>query len=167
VGGKTFTSGSSTTYGDALEFGILPSLFNAAIFINGGGLVRPSGTNPSLQRTDAFLDTAASRWSLEFLGNNTYRLRNGNPGAGGECAYRDGVTNAVRVSACGTTNAFKWSLLGELGGVFQIKNLSSNSCLDNNGVFSGPNSNLVLKACVSGGSASQQIFLDHFSWPSY
>lgn len=171
VGGKTFSSGSSTTSGYALEFGIEPNFnpgyFNTVVFIQGGSLYRPSGTNPFLQRTSNEVNTGPTHWSLEPLGGGTYRLRNGNPGAGGECAYRDGTTSNVRVTTCGATNNFKWKIVGTLGGVLELKNVSSGTCLDNNNVLSGGNSNLVLKACVAGGSASQQIFLDHWDWPVY
>jgi len=165
------TGGSGVTVGETLVFGTNAGLynFNSVVFDQGGLLYRPSGTNPQLQRTSTTGGGLPStRWNFESFGTGTYRLRNGNPDAGGECAYRDGTTSNVRVTTCGSGNEFKWSIFGTTtptASLFGIKNLSNGLCLDNNGISGGANSNLVLKACVSGGSGSQQLYLDRYNWP--
>lgn len=50
--------------------------------------------------------------------------------------------------------------------LLQLRNLSSGTCLDDNGV-TGADSNLVLKACIAGGTASQQLYLGQYSWPVF
>lgn len=140
---------------------------NSVLFWYGGYLYRPSGTNPQLQRSStAAGDTPATRWAFQSFGNGTYRLRNGNPGTGTECAYKESSTNNVRVTTCGTTNQFLWRFIGEPNGIFQAQNVASGTCLDNNNVLSGSNSNLVVKSCVSGWSDTQQLILDAWNWPT-
>ena len=167
AGGKPFSSGTARTFGSTLVFGLEWSAYNSLRLFNSATLIRPGGANPRLQRSASFADTASRHWYLDPLGGTTFRIRNGNPGSGTECAYRDGTTSIVRVSTCGTTNAFKWTIAGEVAGLKQLRNVSSGTCLDDNGVFSGPDSNLVLKSCVSGGSASQGFYFAQYSWPSF
>jgi hypothetical protein len=167
AGGKPFSSGTARTFGSTLVFGLEWSTYNRIRFFNNlATLVRPSGTNPQLQRSENFTDTPSRHWYLDPLGGNTFRLRNGNPGSGTECAYRDGATSNVRVTTCGTTSAFRWTLNSDVANLKQLRNASSGTCLDDNGA-SGADSNVVLKPCVPGGGAAQQLFLDKYSWPVF
>jgi hypothetical protein len=167
-GGKPFSGGTAKTYGSTLVFGLEWSTYNSLRLWNSATLIRPGGTNPQLQRSASFSDTASRHWYLDPLGGTTFRLRNGNPGSGTECAYRDGTTSNVRVTTCGTTSAFKWTIASDVANLKQLRNASSGTCLDDNGVMSGPDSNLVLKPCVSGGTGSQQFYLAQYSsWPSF
>ncbi len=141
-------------------------LWNRAIFLYGGVLYRPSGTNPLLQRTSDVPDSAATRWALESFGSGTYRLRNGNPGTGTECAYRESSTsNNVRVKACGTGSEFLWRPLSDPQDIFHLQNVASGKCLDNNNVFDGANSNVMLKSCVAGWALPQEMVLANSNWP--
>ena len=143
-----------------------PYLFNAVRFnVAGTALFRPSGTDPRLQQSTLFPDAPALRWHLEHLGSGVYRLRNGNPDAGTECAYWSSATSAVRVKACGTGNEFKWTLFsGALNsGTFVLRNVATNTCLDNNNQ-GWANTNLILRTCSSG-SEAQALFLDAFNVP--
>jgi hypothetical protein len=129
-------------------------------------LNRPAGTNPQLQQANTPADTAATRWAFEPFGTGTFRLRNGNPDSGTECAYKDGATTNVRVTTCGTGGQFAWTFVGDPSGVFELQSGSSGLCLDlNSSAFPPPTTNLALKPCVFGGSAAQQMFLDRFNWP--
>jgi len=165
-GGAPFSGGTAQTFGSTLIFGLEWSSYNSLRLFNTATLVRPSGANPQLQRSSNLTDTASRHWYFENLGGGTFRIRNGNPGSGTECAYRDGATSNVRVTTCGTTNAFKWTINSDVANLKQLRNLSSNTCLDDNGA-SGADSNLVLKACVAGGTASQQLYLSQYSWPVF
>jgi hypothetical protein len=156
------------TTGYALAFGRTqaPYTFNAIRFNgNSTALYRPTGTNPQLQQSTLHPDAPALRWHLENVGNGVFRVRNGNPDSGTECAYRASSTT-VRVTTCGTGNEFRWTALSGTiyTGPFQLRNLGgTNQCLDNNNQGS-INGNLTLKTC-SAGSAAQVVFLDHYSWP--
>jgi hypothetical protein len=159
---------SGATQAFAVAFGRADATytFNSVRF-NGIGfsLSRPNGTNPRLQQSPTAGNAPELRWHLEPL-NGSYRLRNGNPDSGAECAYRVAGTTEVRVTTCGTGNEFLWD--NPLGtgydGIFLLRNVSSGLCLDNQGA-TGPNpSNLVLSSC-SPRSGRQALYLDAFSWP--
>jgi len=165
-GGAPFSGGTAQTFGSTLIFGLEWAGHNSVRLFNTATLVRPSGTNPQLQRSSNLADTASRHWYFENLGGGTFRIRNGNPGSGTECAYRDGSTSNVRVTTCGTTNAFKWQINSDVFNLLQLRNLSSGTCIDDNGV-TGADSNLVLKPCFAGGTASQQLYLDQYSWPVF
>lgn len=163
---------SGATYASALALGRYqaPYTFNSVRFNSGGGytLYRPSGANPKLQQSSTPGDTAAARWHLEHLGNGVYRLRNGNPDSGSECAYRVTGTSAVRVTTCGTGDEFKWlAFAGPIySGPFKLKSATNSTlCLDNNGLAGASPSDLVLKTCSAASDARQLLFLDAYNWP--
>lgn len=142
--------------------------FNSIRFNTAGTtLHRPSGTAPvALRQSTAFPDAGPYRWNLDSVGGGQYRIRNANPSrpASGECAYRQSGASNVLVGPCGSANEYKWTILGSLqGGTFQLRNVSSATCLDNNNSTSG--TALRLASCVTGYSARQSFFLDAFSWP--
>jgi len=104
---------------------------------------------------------------MEAVGSGVFRLRNGNPDGGAECAYRDGTTSNVRVAACGTGNEFKWTFIGAATGqsMFQLKNVANGQCLDDNG--NATPTNVVLKTCVTTGDpVNQLLYLNHYNWPN-
>jgi hypothetical protein len=140
--------------------------FNAIRFNTAGtALFRPSTTPPPrLQQSTGNPDSAAHRWHLESLGGGQYRIRNGNPQQGTQCAYREGSTTNVRVATCGSGNEFRWTVVTDPNGTFKLRNVSAGQCLDNNNQGYAT-SNLVLKTCVSAYSNVQSLFLDAYSWP--
>ena len=166
------TGGSGQTIGSTLVIGQIFGLytFNSLFFSRGGNpaiLNRPAGTNPQLQAAFTPGDQAATRWWMEPVGTGIFRLRNGNPDGGTECAYRDGTTSNVRAKACGTGNEFKWTFIGAATGqsVFQLKNVANGQCLDLNG--SGTPANVVLKTCItSGDPLNQVLYVDNINWPN-
>ncbi len=164
---RGLTTSSGATHGFALAIGRsgAPYQFNAIRFnVNGTAFYRPSGSNPRLQQGTAFPDAPALNWHLEHLGSGVYRLRNGNPDGGSECAYRQSGTT-LRVTTCGSGNEFRWTLFsGATNGVFQLRNVAANQCIDNNNQ-GWVNGNLVLKNCSAGFDAAQSLFPDAFSWP--
>jgi hypothetical protein len=140
-------------------------LFNSIRFNTPGtALSRPSGTAPvALQQSTANPDAAPRRWHLEAFGSaGQYRLRNGNPQGGTECAYRQGTT--VLVGPCGSGNEFRWTISGDPVTTLKLRNVAAGQCLDNNNAGYAT-SNLVLKSCVVGYSDVQSVFLDKYSWP--
>jgi hypothetical protein len=145
-----------------------PYLFNSVRFNrNGYTLYRPSGSNPRLQQSPNPGDTAPARWHLERVSNGVFRIRNGNPDSGSECAYRVSGTTTVRVTTCGSGNEFKWTALSGTiySGPFQLKNATSSTlCLDNNGLAGASPSDLVMKTCSAFADA-QLLFLDVYNWP--
>jgi hypothetical protein len=162
------TSVSGSVVGYACNIGSTAGLYayNGVASPGVGVVSRPSGTNPQLQISlFAGADQPATRWHFEPFGTGTYRLRNGNPESGTECAYRDGSTSIVRVKACGTGNEFRWSLLGDpIGQQAQVRNVANAQCLDWSTPGSGGITNLVLKSC--GGSSAPQYFrVTRFNWP--
>jgi hypothetical protein len=165
------TGGSGQTFGSTLVFGQIFGLytFNNVFFSRGGDpaiLSRPAGTNPLLQAAYAPGDQPATHWWMEAVGTGVFRLRNGNPDGGTECAYRDGSTSNVRVNACGTGNEFKWTFIGAATGqsLFQLKNVANGQCLDISG--SGTPTNVVLKPCASPNNpTNQMLYLARNNWP--
>lgn len=165
------TGGSGQTFGSTLVFGQTFGLytFNSVYFSRGGDpaiLTRPAGTNPQLQATYSSGDQPSTRWWLEAVGTGVFRLRNGNPDGGTECAYREGTTSNVRVNACGTGNEYKWTFIGAATGqtMFQLKNVANGQCLDDNG--NATPTNAVLKPCVtSGDPTNQMLYVDRRNWP--
>ena len=166
--GPVADSGGTHALALALGRDQAPYLFNSVRFNrNGYTLYRPSGINPKLQQSPIPGDTPAARWHLERVGDGVFRIRNGNPDTGSECAYRVSGTTTVRIAACGTGNEFKWtSYSGAIySGPFQLKNATSSTlCLDNNGLAGAGSSDLVLKTC-SAWSDAQLLFLDVYNWP--
>ncbi|WP_437907439.1 hypothetical protein WME95_05830 [Sorangium sp. So ce327] len=166
------TGGSGQTFGSTLVFGHLQGLytFNAVFFSRGANpaiLRRPTGTDPQLQAAYSTADQPATRWHLEAFGTGTFRLRNGNPDGGTECAYRDGTTSNVRVKACGTGNEFMWTVIGNFpsSSTFQLQNATNGQCLDTNG--SATPTNMVLKPCVTTGDPTYQLlYVDNYNWPN-
>lgn len=162
------SSGPTHAYAIALGRNQATYTFNSVRFNhNGYTLYRPSGSNPTLQQHSTPGDTSSKRWHLENLGSGVYRIRNGNPDSGSECAYRVGTTSVVRVTTCGTGNEFKWTALSGTiyTGPFQLKNATSSTlCLDNNGLAGASPSDLIMKTC-SAFSNSQLLFLDVYNWP--
>jgi hypothetical protein len=160
------TGGSGATYASTLILGTTAGLYAYnTIYSAGVGIFnRGSGSNPPLQMSfTASSNIPATRWHFESLGSGTYRLRNGNPGSGTECAYRDGSTSNVKVKACGTTNDFKWTFVGDpIAGGFQVKNVTNNQCIDFGGPGSGGTTNLLLKPC---GAWPQSFWLSSWGWP--
>lgn len=143
-----------------LEYGVWMSnsiRFNTA----GTGLFRPSGSAPVTLQQDWPSDTAARRWHLESLGGGQYRVRNGNPKQGTQCAFRQSGTSNVKVATCGSGDEFKWTVLGDELVVFQLRNVASGQCIDNN--QAAPISGLLLKTCMPG--PAQSLFLDAYNWP--
>jgi hypothetical protein len=166
------TGGSGQTIGSTLVVGQIFGLytFNAVFFARDAApaiLSRPAGTNPQLQAAYSPADQPATRWWIEAVGAGIFRLRNGNPDGGSECAYRDGTTSIVRVKACGTGNEFKWTFIGLATGqsMFQLKNATNGQCLDVNG--SATPANVVLKPCVTTGDpVNQLLYVDNYNWPN-
>ncbi len=160
------TAASGVTNGASLMLGAGSGyhLRNAIRFNDAGtSLHRPSGSAPvNLRQSTASPNDAAHRFHLEPFGSGQYRLRNGNPDNGSECAYRQSGTSNVLVGACSTSTAFLWTLVNVNG--LKLRNVSASQCLDNNGA-GYTNSNLVLKPCASGYSPPQTVFLDAYSWP--
>jgi hypothetical protein len=160
------TPSSGETYGYSLSLGRADAnyTYNAIRFNTAGtALYRPSGTAPvSLRWSSAFPDDAQHRWHLETFGTNgEYRVRNGNPDSGTECARRSGSN--VQIAACGTGTDFRWTLVSDNGGsVFKLRNVAAGQCMDNTGTQPP---NIVLKNCASGYAAAQSLFLDKYSWP--
>ena len=143
-------------------------LFNSVRFNTAGTtLHRPGGSAPvQLMQSTAFPDAGPFRWYVEPLGGGEFRLRNANPNqpAQGECAFRQSGTSNVQVGPCGTGSQYRWTIVDDLqGSPFKLRNVSSNTCLDNNS--SAGNTALRLATCVTGYSVRQSLFLDHFSWP--
>lgn len=150
--------------GDNLQImvGGAPWSFNAVAFNSAGRLLNASNT---LQQAANMAFAANQKWSLERLFNGNYRLRNGDPGTGGACAYWPGGTStSVLISSSCSGTQTEWSVVagGSLTSTFQLRNVAANRCLDNNGQ-GGTTANVVLKTC--GSSGPQQLFLDHFNWP--
>ncbi|WP_437715973.1 RICIN domain-containing protein [Sorangium sp. So ce448] len=166
------TGESGQTIGSTLVFGHIYGGYtsNAVFFSRGGNpaiLSRPAGTDPQLQAAYSPADQPATRWHLEAFGTGTFRLRNGNPDGGTECAYRDGTTSNVRVKACGTGNEFMWTLVGAATGssTFKLQNATNGQCLDVNG--SATPTNVVLKPCVTTGDPIyQSLYVDDYNWPN-
>lgn len=160
------SANSGATLGAAVVIGRLgaPYNFNAIRFNTAGtSLFRPVAQNGSLQQTNAYPLNQRGRWHLEQVGSNEYRVRNGNPDEGNECAYGAGG-NAVRVAACGSGSEFRWRRLPAGGLVFQLQNIASSLCLDN-GNQGFTTSALTLETCRSGYSPEQSLFLDAYDWP--
>lgn len=158
---------SGSTYGQTIALGRTqaPYTFNAIRFnVAGTALYRPTGTNPRLRQSTLYPNAAEMRWHLEHMGSGVYRVRNGNPDSGTQCAYR-ATDGFVRVNTCGSGNEFRWTALSGTiyTGPFQLRNVASGQCLDNNNL-GWADSDLVLKTCSSG-SAAQILFLDAYSWP--
>jgi hypothetical protein len=159
-------SGSTTGYAfNLMKGGAELWTFNSIRFNTAGtAFSRPSGTAPvTLQQSVDDPDAAPRRWHLEAMGNNRYRIRNGNPTQGTECACRIAGTTNVRVTTCGTSNDFLFTRDFD-GGTFKLRNVANDRCIDNNGQGAAT-SNLVFRTCVSGYQANQSLFLDHYSWP--
>lgn len=95
-----------------------------------------------------------------------FRLRNGNPDTGSNCARRQSGTTDIRTDSCGSSNDFRWRALPDVtAGVFQLQNVANGQCIDNNdqGWVDGA---LALRSCGSGYDTSQAFFLDrYFGWP--
>jgi len=163
------TGGSGQTFGSTLIVGTTAGLYAYnTVSVGGVGIMtRPSGTNPQLQLSlFGTADQPATRWHFESLGSGTYRLRNGNPGSGSECAYRSGTSSIVRVTTCGTGNEFKWTFIGDPTlSQAQVRNVANGQCLDwSAGGGSGGMTNLVLQPC--GGSGAPQFFyVLGINWP--
>jgi hypothetical protein len=162
-------SGSTTGYAfNLMKGGAEWWTYNAIRFNSTGtAFSRPSGTAPvTLQQSVDNPDAAPRRWHLEPMGNTgRYRIRNGNPTQGTECACRIAGTTSVRVTTCGTSNDFLFTRdFDGSSGVFKLRNVANDRCIDNNGQ-GATNSNLVFRTCGSGYQANQSLFLDHYSWP--
>jgi len=163
------TGGSGQTFGSTLMVGTTAGLYayNGLSVAGVGIMSRPSGTNPQLQLSlFGTVDQPATRWHFESVGSGTYRLRNGNPGSGTECAYRSGTSSIVKVTTCGTGNEFKWTFIGDpTASGAQVRNVANNQCLDwSAGGGSGGLTNLVLQPC-GGSGAPQTFYLTSFNWP--
>jgi hypothetical protein len=162
-------SGTTTAYAVNLFGGRWGTWrFNSLRFNTAGTtLHRQTGAAPvRLRQSTANPDAGPYRWNLEPFGSGIFRIRNSNPSspATGECAYRQAGSTNVLVGACGTTDAYKWTNVGDLqAGPFKLRNVSSASCLDNNN--SAVNADLRLAACVNGYSTRQSLFMDTYSWP--
>jgi hypothetical protein len=163
---------SGTMSGTGLVTGRTQAAYqaNAVLFSsNGRVLSRPTGNDPPLQQSATYPPTTSAQyWHLESYptpGGSTYRLRNGNPDSGTECAYRPASTNLVRVKACGTGDEFKWTIwAGKISQAFQLRNVQANRCLDNNGQ-GAVTGDVVLKTC-SATSGGQILSLQSFGgWP--
>jgi hypothetical protein len=165
----TSVSGTTTAYSIDVFGGRWGTWrFNSVRFNTAGtSLYRPSGAAPvSLQQSTGFPDSGLYRWYLEPFGTGQYRLRNANPNrpAQGECAFRQSGTSNVQVGPCGTGNDYRWTATTHpQNGPFKLRNVSANSCLDNN--LSTTDSTLRLATCASGYSDRQSLFLDTYSWP--
>lgn len=162
------TGGSGQTIGSTLVIGQTFGLytFNSLFFSRNGDpaiLSRPTGTNPQLQAVYSPADQPSTRWWMDPIGTGIFRIRNGNPDGGTECAYRDGTTSNVRAKACGTGAEFQWTFIGAATGqtVFQLKHVSNGQCLDLNAT--GTPANVVLKPCSNSGT--QVLYLENFNWP--
>lgn len=165
---STMVSGTTTAYSVNLVGGRWGTWKSNAIRFNTAGttLHRQSGSAPvTLRQSTAYPDAGPYRWYLESIGSGQYRLRNANPGqpATGECAYRQSGTSNVLVGPCGSTNAYRWTVVDDIRTVFKLRNVSSATCLDNDD--STANANLRLASCVSGYSPRQSLFADRYSWP--
>ena len=102
-------SGTTTGYAfNLMKGGLEVWTYNSLRFNTPGtAFSRPSGAAPvTLQLAVDNLDSAPRRWHLEAMANNRYRIRNGNPAQGTECACRIAGTTNVRVTTCGTSSAF-------------------------------------------------------------
>ena len=163
------TGGSGQTFGSTLVVGTTAGFYAYNdVFVPGVGVMsRPSGTNPQLQLSlFGAADQPATRWYFESFGSGTYRLRNGNPGSGTECAYRSGTTSIVRVATCGTGNEFKWTFIGDPTlSQAQVRNVATGQCIDwAAGGGSGGFANLVLQPC-GGSGGTQDFYLNRFNLP--
>lgn len=162
-------SGATTAYVASLaEHNYQPYWFNSIRFnASGTTFSRPTGAAPvDLQQANAFPDAAPYRWYLEAMPGGNYRIRNGNPSQGTECACRVSGNLNVRVTTCGTSNDFLWTLLdGSTGnGPFKLRNVANGRCIDNNGQ-GAVTSTLVFRSCAVGYSTNQSLFADAYSWP--
>jgi hypothetical protein len=142
--------------------------YNAIRFNSGGtALSRPTGTAPvTLQQSTAHPDAAARRWHLETMTGGQYRIRNGNPGTGTECACRIAGTTDVRVTTCADNTNCRWTRIADAprGSVFKLRNVENGRCIDR--LDAGDTtSNLAFRTCESGYSSKQSLFLDKYSWP--
>jgi len=162
-------NGTTTAYSINVMAGRWGTWWYNSVRFNTNGLTlhRPSGAAPvSLRQSTANPDAGPYRWSLEPFGSSgQYRLRNANPSqtAQGECAFRQSGTSNVQVGPCGTSNEYRWTFTSHpQQGPFKLRNVSSNTCLDNNS--SVGNSNLRLATCISAYSDRQSLFLDTYSW---
>jgi hypothetical protein len=163
----TTVSGTTTGYSfNLMKGGNEPWHHNSIRFNTPGtALSRPSGTAPvTLQQSNGDPDVSQRRFHLESLGGGQFRVRQGNPGQGTECAFRQSGFTSVRITACGSTNDFRWTIDGDLNGTFKLRNVANSQCMDNNNQ-GATTSNVVFKTCVAGYSDVQSLFLDHYSWP--
>jgi hypothetical protein len=102
---------------------------------------------------------------MQDIGGGQYNIRNANPSqpASGECAYRQSGTSNVLVGPCGSSNEYRWTIIGNYQLNFQLRNVSSGTCLDNNNSTS--NSALRLATCTSGYSDRQSFVVNTYNWP--
>jgi hypothetical protein len=143
--------------------------YNSIRFASGTTLQRPAGAPPvtlmqSTTSPDA-PDPSPYRWNLRDIGGGQYNIRNANPSqpATGECAYRQSGTSNVLVGPCGSSNEYRWTLVGHYQLNFQLRNVSSGTCLDNNNSTS--NSALRLATCTSTYSNRQFFVVNAYNWP--
>jgi|GEM_PF-7007267 len=165
-------SGATIAYASVMAaFNWEPYWFNSIAFIiNGGNTVfsRPAGAAPvNLQQSTDPATTAARHWHLESMGNGRYRIRNGNPQQGTECAARlASAPGNVKVLACGTSDDFLYTIdFGGLADSFRLRNVANGRCIDNLG--SGTTSDLVFRTCPAPDvyQASMELVLWANNWP--
>jgi len=165
-------TGATIAYASVLAaFNWEPYWFNSIAFIiNGGNTVfsRPAGTAPvNLQQSTDPATTAARHWHLETMANGRYRIRNGNPQQGTECAARQASSPGnVKVLACGTSDDFLYTIdFGGLADSFRLRNVANGRCIDNLG--SATTSDLVFRTCPAPDvyQASMELVLWSNNWP--
>jgi len=165
-------TGATIAYASALAaFNWEPYWFNTIAFIiNGGNTVfsRPAGAAPvNLQQSTDAPTTDARHWHLESMPNNRYRIRNGNPQQGTECAARQAsAPGNVKVLACGSSDDFLYTIdFGGLADSFRLRNVANGRCIDNLG--SATTSDLVFRTCPASDvyQASMELVLWSNNWP--
>jgi len=167
----TTGSGSTIAYASVLAaFNWEPYWFNVIAFSSNGGSTvfsRPAGAAPvNLQQSTSTPTTDARHWYLESRGSGRYRIRNGNPQQGTECAARQGNATNVKVLACGTSNDFLYTIdFGGLADTFRLRNVGNGRCIDNLG--SNATSDLVFSTCPASDviQGSMQLVLWSNNWP--
>jgi hypothetical protein len=142
-----------------------PHSYNAVNFASSGALYRSGST---LQQF-GFANSDQHKWHLEPIASNPgrYLLRNGNPGHGGSCAYRNGTN--VNVSSTCSGAAYQWrAYRGNVtSGGYSLQNVESSTCLDadQNSLNSFTPKNVVLKACSNTGAWQDVFVSQHDNWP--
>ena len=142
-----------------------PQSYNVVNFAASGALYRSGST---LQQF-GFANSAQHKWHLEPIASNPgrYLLRNGNPGQGGSCAYRNGTNVNVNSTCSGT--AYQWQAYrGSVTSAgYSLQNVESNTCLDanQNSMNSVTPKNVVLKACSNTGAWQDMFVSQYDNWP--